>query len=63
MWLVGWFHFITLEWIINNQNLYGNMVAPHLVDLHDITQFVFEHSSLGSKIWEATKEELYNYFC
>jgi hypothetical protein len=36
------------------------MVAPHLVDLHDITQIFFEHSSLGSKIWEATKEKLYN---
>jgi len=43
--------------------LWKCMIAPHLVDLHDMIQFVFEHSSLGSKIWEATREKLYNYLC
>jgi hypothetical protein len=32
-----------------------------LMDLHDIIQICFEHSSLGSKIWEVSREELYNY--
>jgi hypothetical protein len=39
------------------------MVAPHLVNLHNIIQIVFEHSSTGSKIREAAREKLYNYFC
>jgi hypothetical protein len=39
------------------------MVAPHLVDLHDIAQIVFEHSSGGSKIQKAAREELYNFLC
>jgi len=63
--VVGWvvpFHNTGMDHK-QSESLWKCMVAPHLVDLHDITQFVFEHSSLGSKIWEATKEELYNYFC
>ncbi len=32
------------------ESLQKCMVAPHLVDLHDIAQMFFEHSSDGSKI-------------
>jgi hypothetical protein len=39
------------------------MVAPCLVDLHDIAQIVFEHSSGGLKIRKAAREELYNFLC
>ncbi len=43
--------------------LWKCMVASHLVDLHDNVQILFEHLSLGSKIQEATREELYNNLC
>jgi hypothetical protein len=37
--------------------LWKCMVAPYLVNLHDIAQFFFEHSLLGLKIFKTAKKK------
>jgi hypothetical protein len=65
-WLVAsWvvpFHNVGLDYQ-RLESLRKCMFAPCLVDLHDITQIFFEHSTCGLKIREVAREELYNFLC